>query len=206
MISSLMLIFALCMDSFLVSLAYGVKKIHIPMQSIWIITGIETAVLGISFYGASRLYTVINPDLCRYISTVIFLIIGLGNTFQNAIKQFIKNHKRKIKISLHEILIVLDIMVDETKADLDHSKELSMKEASYLAFALSLDSLISGFAYGMQSIEIGILLLMNLGIGFLAIYTGFYVGHSYKKANQTKFTWVSGILFLFLAMMKFFKL
>lgn len=206
MISSLILIFALCMDSFLVSLAYGIKNIHIPMRSIWIITGVETAVLGISFYGASKFCTIVNPNLCRYISTTIFLIIGMVTTFQNTIKQFIKNHKRRIKISLHEILIVLDIIVDETKADIDHSKELSMKEASYLAFALSFDSLISGFAYGIQSVEIGTLLLLNLGIGFFAIYTGFYMGHFYKNINQGKFTWISGILFLFIAIMKLFKL
>ena len=205
MISSLMLIIALCMDSFLVSLAYGIKNIHIPMRSIWLITSIETIVLGISFYGATKLYTVMNDEMCKYISAIIFLIIGISSIFQSTIKQYIRHHKGSIKIHFKEISIVFDIIMDETKADLDHSKELSMKEASYLAFALSFDSLISGFAYGIQPTTIFLVLLLNLGIGFIAIYAGFCVGHYYKKIGNCNFTWLSGVLFLFIAIMRFLK-
>ncbi len=66
---------------------------------------------------------------------------------QRHVENSFKNRrKRQLTFACSGFSIVLDIYIDETKADMDFNKRLSVKEGLYLAIALSLDSLVSGIA------------------------------------------------------------
>ena len=72
--------------------------------------------------------------------------------------------------------VVLDIYLDETKADADNSKLLSLKEALYLAVALSIDSLASGFALGISVCSLLPVLVISFCVGILAFWGGILSG------------------------------
>lgn len=203
MITSFMLVVALSLDSFLASLAYGAQKIHIPIRSTILIAGIGTAFLGISLYTAGLIQNVLQPQYCVILSFTIFFLMGLSALFQGTIKQFLKHcNSRKVSFRYSGFAFVLDVYIDETKADIDHSKELSMKEAAYLAIALSIDSIVSGFAFGVQVDARVMVLLISFTVGFFAVFLGSYIGGHVAALANCNLSWISGILFLLLAFMR----
>ena len=116
-------------------------------------------------------------------------MIGLSSLFQGTIKSFLGTYKRKkLSFEYSGISFVLDIYLDETKADADNSKLLSLKEALYLAVALSIDSLASGFALGISIVQpLPVLVISS------------FLGSRVLSLKECRLSWVSGVLFLILA-------
>lgn len=200
MFQSFLLVVALSIDSFLASLAYGAEKIRIPLRSALLISFIGIVFLGISLYTATFIQMFIPDYVCKWISFAIFFMIGISSIFQGTIKSFLRKSKQKqLTFCYSGISFVLDVYLDETKADVDHSKSLSLKEALYLAIALSIDSLVSGFALGISIIHPLPVLLISFLIGITAVLSGSFLGGKAGKMSHLDLSWLSGILFLFLA-------
>lgn len=200
--NSFLLIIALSIDSFLASLAYGAEYIYISWKSASMISLIGVMLLSFSFYTANYLQNYLSPITCHIISFILLLSIGVSILFQGTIKTIIKKfHRKKIKFKYSGIMFVVDVFLDETKADIDKSKSLSIKESIFLAITLSIDSLTSGFAVGMQISWPLPVLACSFFIGIVSILGGSMVG---KRIGALKYnlSWISGILFLFLAFMK----
>lgn len=200
MLHSFLLVIALSLDSFLASLAYGSEKIKIPIKSAVLISCIGTLFLGISLYTASFMQYLIPGNLCSIISFLIFFLIGMSSIFQGTIKQFLRTCKRKkLSFEYSGISFVLDVYLDETRADADHSKLLSLREALYLAIALSIDSLVSGFALGISILHPLPVVVVSFFVGLIAILSGSKLARRAGEMANWNFSWVSGILFLILA-------
>ena len=203
MITSFLLVVALSLDSFLASLAYGAQKIRIPLRSTLLIALIGTSFLGVSIYTAGLFQKVLHPQYAAVFSFAIFFLMGVSALFQGTIKSFLKDRKsRKVPFQYSGISFVLDVYLDETRAGADHSKELSLHEALYLAVALSIDSIVSGFAYGVQVHDRLLVLCISFTVGFLAVFFGSYIGRHVASLADWNLSWVSGILFLLLAFMR----
>ena len=140
------------------------------LKSAVLISLIGVLFLSFSLYTAAFIQQFIPPYICRMISFTIFFMIGLSSLFQGTIKSFLGTYKRKkLSFEYSGISFVLDIYLDETKADADNSKLLSLKEALYLAVALSIDSLASGFALGISIVQPLPVLVISFCVGILAI-------------------------------------
>lgn len=203
MIHGFLLVVALSVDSFLASLAYGVERIRIPLRSALLISGIGVGFLSVSLYTASFIQQFIPPAFCAIISFSIFFMVGISSIFQGTIKQFLRKRKRgSLCFEYSGISFVLDVYLDETKADMDHSKQLSLKEALYLAVALSFDSLVSGFALGIHIDNPLWVLIVSFCIGLCAVYAGAFLGEHSAKLAGWNLSWLSGVLFLILAFMR----
>ncbi|MCR0262827.1 manganese efflux pump [[Clostridium] innocuum] len=198
--NAFLLVIALSLDSFLASLAYGGEHIRIPWKSAILISSIGVLFLSLSLYTAAFIQQFIPPYICRLISFLIFFMIGISSLFQGTIKSFLGTYKRKkLSFEYSGISFVLDIYLDETKADADHSKLLSLKEALYLAIALSIDSLASGFALGISIVQPLPVLIISFCIGILAILCGSFLGSRMLSLKECRLSWLSGVLFLILA-------
>ena len=200
MIQAFLLVTALSLDSFLASLAYGTKHIRIPFASALLISIIGVIFLSISLSTAAFLQQFIPHWLCAGISFSIFFLIGVSSLFQGTIKRLLHNYnQRQLKLHYSGISFVLNVYVDETQADSDHSNSLSLKEAFYLAIALSIDSLVSGFALGISIINPYMVVLISFCMGTLVIFLGAYIGKRIAYQKNMELSWVSGILFMILA-------
>lgn len=198
--NSFLLVIALSLDSFLASLAYGAEHIRIPLKSAFLISFIGVVFLSVPLYTATYMQQFISPFLCHLISFTIFFLIALSSLFQGTIKSMLKTYNRKkLKFEYSGISFVLDIYLDETKADADNSKLLSIKEAMYLAIALSIDSLASGFALGISIFQPLPVLIISLCIGIVAVLGGSFLGSRAAALKNCNLSWISGILFLILA-------
>lgn len=205
LLEALLLVFVLSLDAFVASVAYGTNKIKIPFLSIAIISTICSALLAISLFLGSILKFIIPDKIAISISFVILLLLGVYYLFESLIKTYLKKNSssnKKIKIKLLNLHLILDIYLDETKADFDDSKNLNSKEALYLAIALSIDSLAVGFANSFGNINYILTIIFSFLAGILVIVTGLFIGRHLINTIKVNFSWISGVLLIALAILK----
>ena len=148
MIESLLLVSSVCIDAFVASIAYGTNKIKIPFYSSVVISIIGSIFLGISLFLGNFIKDFLPGNLPILLSFCILMIIGIYRLFEGLFKNYItkKNKLNKpLTFKIFDLNFVLQVYADETKADFDNSKVLTIKESLYLASALSFDSNAVGF-------------------------------------------------------------
>lgn len=203
MLDMLVLVLATCCDSFFMSVAYGVKKIRIPVTAMLVIACCSTLVLGVSLTLAGWISSIVSDEFGKWISFAILFTLALTSLFQGQVKHYVKKHKdQPLIIRFQGISFVVDIFLDETEADQDHSKELSVKEAFYLGVALSLDSFGSGLAYGIGFANVAVLLGISFVAGVLVIWSGSVLGKRAVHRFHGDISWISGCLLLVLAFLR----
>lgn len=204
MLSALLLVLAVCIDAFATSVSYGMGKIKIPFFSALIISLIGTSFLAFSIFCARILSSFINPQTCVILSVILLIFLGITNLFQNSLKSLLRKHKgqKNVSFSLFDISFVIEIFLDETKADIDNSKTLSPKEALALAIALSLDSLASGFSAGLSVKHFWEPVVLSLIIGILAVISGSLIGQRISRKTDINLSWISGVVLISLAIIK----
>lgn len=207
MIESLLLVSSVCIDAFVASIAYGTNKIRIPIISSLIINIIGSLTLGISLFFGGFISSFLPGKLPIYISFFILVTIGIYRLFEGIFKNYIrkKNYLDKhLTIKIFDMNIILQIYADEIKADFDKSKILTSKEALYLAFALSFDSIAVGF--GSSLVGGGYLLTISLCflIGLVSVILGQFLGRKFSEKSQLNLSWLSGLILIILAITKLF--
>ena len=185
----LLVIFSL--DTLFVSISYSIKNIKISLKSTLLISLICLFSLLISLFITNNFKHILNQDIGKIISSIILLILGLYNLFQNKIK---KNLKSKNKI--------IEIYLDETKADLDNSKNISYKEALLLSTILSLDSLLGGVSIGFMKYNLFYIIILSFILNVLFILCGIFIGKNLRNVYNFNTSYISGAILLLIAILK----
>lgn len=204
-LETLLLVIVLSLDAFVASIAYGTNKIRIPVSSVAVISAICSFIFAISLALGSILKLILPDGFETMISFIILMLLGVYYLLEGIIKAHLRKSEssnKKIKFKLADIQLVLDIYLDETKADLDSSKNLNPKEALYLAIALSIDSLAVGFASSLGNINCILAVLFSLIVGATAILVGLFIGRKLAETAKINLSWLSGALLLVLALLK----
>lgn len=208
MIPAFLLIASVCIDAFIASMAYGTSKIKIPFVSSLLISFIGSFILGISLFLGGILKDFLPEKISIFFSFSILMIIGIYRLFESLFKAFIRKGSKTDKpltFKMFDMNFVLQVYADETKADFDKSKTLTLKESFYLSIALSFDSLATGIA-GSALIESYILTIILCFItGIILIYLGVFIGKKLSEKTNLDLSWISGFLLMLLAFSKFFK-
>ena len=203
-----LLVLAVCIDSFATSITYGIGKIKIPFHCTILINLIGAAMLAISLMMADFISDRITINSIKMLSGGLLFLIGAANLFFPFIKSIFTHCKGKELTNFDCVKksILLVIFLDETKADMDRSKCLSVKEACFLGLALSVDSLASGFSGGLGICQgyfiYGILLCFVIGL--VGIILGARIGEliSLRVSNRLDLSFLSGILLIILGFTK----
>jgi putative sporulation protein YtaF len=136
---------------------------------------------------------------------VILLIIGLVKSLEYFLKRMISKRadgEGRIKMKLFDLNFVLTVYADTEKADIDQSKTLSVKEALYLALALSIDGFAAGFGWGLASVNYIELVLLSLASNLFAVTVGYFLGKLLTKITKIDFSWIGGLILIVLAFTK----
>lgn len=205
MLEILLLVSALCVDEFVASIAYGSDRIRIPWREVAMINGICSLCLGVALAFGSVLNTLIPQHLTRGICFFSLLLLGAVKLLDYSIKQYINRHcdvRKDIRFSFSKLCFIVSIYGNPTCADQDHSKELSPREALFLALAMSIDSLVAGTLAALMEIGIGRTMAAAFGVGVLSMYGGQAFGRKIASRCRWDLSWMSGALFLVLAFTK----
>lgn len=201
---TILLVLALSLDAFVASMAYGTNGIRIPFESIIIIDLVCAFFLSISLFLGNFLGEILPQNITIIISFLILISIGIYYLFESFIKNYLKKkkNKNKLKLKLFNISFIIEIYIDETKADIDNSKTLNSKEALYLALALSLDSVAIGFGSGLININFIYIIFLSLIMDLIAIWSGLLLGRIFVEKSKLDLSWLAGVILIVLAILK----
>lgn len=110
--------------------------------------------------------------------------------------------RKDIHFSFSQLQFIISIYGNPTAADSDHSQTLSMKETVFLAFAMSIDSLVAGTFAAFLKIHILPTMLAAFLIGVAAMGLGQLLGRKIASRLSWNLSWLSGVLFIVLAFSK----
>ncbi len=197
----------LSLDAFTASVAYGTEKIKIGLLPAFIISLTGGLALLISSLFSSFLSGFLSETFCKTLGFIVLFLMGLFNFIQGAIKSAIRRKRERsanMHFRLRELDFFVEVLVDETKADADHSNALSAREAFYLAAALSVDSLATGIGCGfsgMNPVELGTAAFV---VNLVAVFAGRLLGKGIAHCLKLDLSWLGGAVLIGLAFFRFF--
>lgn len=213
LLSYILFALALNLDSFGVGVSYGARQIKVPLLSLSIISLISMAAISISMLGGQILLSFIPVYLAHRFGGILLMIIGLWVLYQTRRSgqgtrkagQEENSVNRMIKIHIRPLGLVIQILREPARADLDRSGVISPSEALVLGVALAMDAFGAGFAVSMLGFSIYLTaLVVGLGHFFLA-YLGLQAGRSITNCRIGRhLTVLPGCILITLGMFKIF--
>lgn len=204
---------ALNLDSFGAGLAYGTRQIKVPLLSLVIISLISMAAISVSMLGGQILQAFVPPFLVHRLGGVLLLMIGIWVLMQarqgekQAEKKPLSENTavRKLEIRIRPFGLVILVLREPARADLDSSGVISPGEAFVLGAALAMDAFGAGFAVSMLGFSIGITVLV-VGMGhFLLTYAGILAGRTVLAGKVgRRFTTLPGCILILLGLSKIY--
>jgi len=182
---------ALNLDSFVAGLAYGTRQIKVPFFSLMIISLVSMAAISLSMLGSQMLQVFIPPAFSHRLGGVLLLAIGawaLLQTRHEAAPAAPKSPEAntaagKMEIRIRPPGLVIQILREPVRADLDSSGTISAGEALVLGTALAMDAFGAGFAVSMLGFSVGITVLV-VGLGhFLLTVAGILAGGTFLSTK-----------------------
>lgn len=196
MLYDLLLCLIVCSDMLLTAAAFGISGIRISLRAALILSGIGAGTLTAAMLSAQAVSLFVPLVWCRYAGSLILAALGVFSICRSLLPRRKKPSGREPRF--------LEICLDASAADADHSQSLSWKEAALLALALSLDSIAAGFGAGLQSLHPMRCGLLSLGIGFFCVFLGQSLGKNLRRRTEIDPDWCSGVLLILLALMQLY--
>lgn len=204
----LLLGFAVSIDGFVAGIAYGLKNIYIPMTSLLIVCVTTILCTGTAMATAYVLGTFINTQLAILLGALVLIMIGLFSLFQEYLtkdaKDYITNGGSLPPTLTFSIgRLVINIMADPEKADVDHSQLINALEALCLGLALGVDNMVATFAADlMEPLPLYTPLIMGV-IQIMVITAGIYTSqHFISDQLKKRFPYLPGIILIILGVIR----
>lgn len=174
---------ALNMDAFGTGVSYGVRRIKLPLSSIIIISAMSMAAITLSMTAGNLISRVVSPAFAHRLGGIILLLIGLWVLFQSLSEKHgqmspgeDEEPQKLMQIRIKMFGLVIQVLREPHRADLDKSGVISSREALLLGTALAIDALGAGFAVSMLGFSI-ITTALVVGLGHVTLtYLGLYAG------------------------------
>lgn len=201
-LEALSLAFAISLDTLVVAIGYGTSKIKIPFLSAFIMALFNVFVLSLSIFLGALLGNHIDTKISKIISFSLLLTVGLFKFLSEMIKIWLNKRAEKgyIKLKLFNFSLMLSVIADPNKADVNKDKMLSVVEALTLALILSIDSIGVGFSIGVSNVNFYIIAAFTFILSLFFIPLGSFLGK--KLAGKVNLSWLSGFILIILAIIK----
>lgn len=198
-------------DSFGIGITYGIKNTRITFVAKLVVFLISLCISTLSISVGKFIYRLFPPFFCNIIGFLILILMGLFIIFQ-ALRKSKKtassdenSQKRIYNLFINSFGITIQIIKNPINSDLDNSKNIDGKEALYLGFALSLDSLCIGIGNAMLGMFSFIFTMLVAFFQLIFLSLGLIFGNKLKKVtNIPDNIWsiIAGILLIFIGISK----
>lgn len=199
MIQSLILVLALCADTFGASLAYGANRIKVSPGKVLLLNGICSACLGLAMAAGSLAAEWIPGTTARIICGGSLFFLGLIRMTDYTVRKWIRDRCHggcRFHFSHSGLHVIVQIWSDPMAADADGSRSLEWKEILLLGFAMSIDSLTAGAAAALSEGQVWITVFLAFAVGTVMMEGGLRIGRSLSGKRQRDLGWVSGLLLM----------
>lgn len=203
-LQTVLLVTALSLDAFFVSLGYGVGGIRVTRQAALVVALCCSGVLAAGMLLGNLLGPLVSGAVTKWICVPLLALLGCVKIGNSALKALIRRHSRQGQVTFHlfDFRCILNIYADPEKADADHSRVLSAGEALSLGVALSLDGAAAGIGAGLAGIPWLAAFAASMAMTVVFVLGGAALGRRLRRRRQGDLEWISGLLLLLLAVLK----
>jgi putative sporulation protein YtaF len=203
------------MDALGTGVAYGVRKIKIPFTSLIIISMMSVLSISISMALGTMLAGYLSETFAHRLGGFILLAIGawvLVQSWQENKLESTNNEgsvqtveQKLMQIRIKPMGLVIQILREPSKADLDRSGTISHREALLLGVALAMDAFGAGFAVSMMGFQ-PILTAIVVGLGHIVLtYAGLALGSGFATTRLgQKMAVLPGFILIALGLFKLY--
>ncbi|WP_257790153.1 sporulation membrane protein YtaF [Aeribacillus pallidus] len=202
--SVLILALAVSLDSFSVGLAFGLRKVKIPIKSIITISCCSAIVLLAAMMAGQIAQSVLPPYFTDRLGGAIFILLGMfvlysffRNNESEDEKDEEKSEKTILNMELKSLGIVIHILKKPAAVDMDRSGEITGVEALLLGIALSLDSFGAGIGAALAGYEPFLTAIFVTCMSTMFVYIGMKSGRFASSYSFfEKFSFIPGLLLI----------
>jgi len=204
------LLFALAVsgDGFMVGLAYGIRRIKIPLLSLLVIALASALAVSISMMLGKVLSWFISPHQAAAIGATMIFIIGVYFLLQAGRQKIINWQQSEqdpiLTLNVNYLGIIIQILKKPASADFDCSGEISTREAFFLGLALAMDAFGAGAGLALTGMNI-LFTATSVGmVKFILVNTGIKVGQNMLNERwQSLAPLLTGLIFIAVAIMEY---
>ncbi|MCF8011146.1 MAG: sporulation membrane protein YtaF [Clostridiales bacterium] len=170
---------ALNMDAFGAGTAYGIRNIRLPFTSLLIISCMSAAAISVSMLAGNVVSQFVSETTAHRLGGIMLVAVGIWIILQSLQEKQKSRDTEKALMQIHirPLGLVIQVLQEPIKADLDKSGEISSREALILGLALSMDAFAAGLAVSMLGFPIWLTALI-VGTGHLVLtYAGLALGN-----------------------------
>jgi putative sporulation protein YtaF len=208
LISSILFGLAVSADGFAAGMAYGVKKIKIPIFSLLVIALASALAVSISMFCGRGLAMGLSPELASRLGALTILVLGSYFVLQ-ALGEKISTIDTEaeqpiISVSIKPLGIIVQILKEPARADFDCSGIISAREAFFLGLALALDAMGAGVGVAMAGLNIFYTVLAVGVLKFILVNLGLLVGAFFNQAwIKSLSAVISGLILIIIVISEF---
>lgn len=163
MLAIFMFVFGSNLDSFVLGLSYGVKKIKIPIGSNLLVSAMTFAGTMVSIIAGGYLAAYMPDLMAECIGGSILIVMGLIS-IRKHIRGRIKEEEDPWS------------MKNAEKYDENGNHHIEMKEALFLGFALSVNNIGLGIGAGIAGLNAGVAAVCSLAVSIVCLGIGNRLG------------------------------
>lgn len=202
----LLLMLALSVDCFGAGLSYGLQKIRFPWYNVFFVGGCSGMALLLSMALATVVGQWISTKWINGLGAVLLILLG-GTMLRKSIwsrKTCIDETETVLQWKIPLFGVIIQILKEPKKADLDHSGQISCREALCLGIALSLDASCAGLALAFAEYSPffpGICVAVSSCLAFLlGLHSGqWFDGYFSRRSMQM----IPGVILILLGLLRF---
>ncbi|MCL4515406.1 MAG: sporulation membrane protein YtaF [Firmicutes bacterium] len=191
----ILLAVAASLDNCAAGIAYGIRRIRVPATSNLLMAFLSALATWLTVAAGGYLGTAISLQLARLLGALLMIGIGLWVIFEwpgEAARQEPPLEKAQTKPGrspdfsgynylimswrLKPLGIIIQILREPSKADLDLSGTISLPEAFLLGTALALNALAGGLGAGLAGFPPLFTAVMVGALSYLLLWFGVYLG------------------------------
>lgn len=181
----LLLVIAVSIDGFGVGITYGMQKVKVPFNAIFIIMLCSGAVLLVSMTIGDMLSVFISERIAQMIGGCILITLGLFSLI-NTVRSELKKRKQEAEVIYrkNKLSEIKTVLATPDKADLDRSGTISIGEALLLGFALALDAFGAGIGASLLGYSPVLTAFLIASMSGLFLFCGMKVGMLLAKNKK----------------------
>jgi len=192
---------ALSLDGLGAGLAYGIRRIRVPVSSLLIISLVSGGAVSLSLFCGHLAASVLNPHFAQQAGG--WLLIGLGLWI---LTQALRTATRRVlRLRVPPLGLVIQILFEPLQADLDDSGCISAREAMLLGSALAMDAFGAGFAIALSGLHTALIPAFVAAGLFLMVSLGLLLGRRMVRTNGRKLNLLPGCLLILIGMFRVMK-
>lgn len=201
---------AVSLDALGVGLAYGMKKIKIPMKYKLMMAAFSILYTGIAVSIGNIIVKFLPPIVTNFIGSLILAGMGVWLLLQGVFKkteeetETIPECKTVFEWMIKSLGITIQITRNPVSGDVDRSGYIDLKESLLIGAALSLDILGVGLGCAMIGLNIWLIPFTVAAAQLLFLSSGLYLGKLLAKRRMRWLDFAPGIILIVIAIMRWF--